>query len=280
MSQPTTPLQSLTFSDALAILRGRYKIFLTILFISLLLGLGYARTTDKIYRLEMMVMPTPQYTFSTLKGATNQEPHWSPLGRILYYMKSQDFIASISQNPDLIALLPAPPRSQTFLQKALNIPLPTLEEQQIATIKKFIHRLRLLPDPVYEGYYIQLDDKNPAHARKVLDYLYQQAEQYFGAKMVTSNTALNANILLELVNLPPEARPLLLEAYAYNLLQINTFQTQQGYFGTVVSKPTTPIYLWPNVPLILGISGVIGVGIALLVVFSLGHRSSNPTNRK
>jgi hypothetical protein len=195
-------------------------------------------------------------------------------------MKSQDFIASISQNPDLIALLPAPPRSQTFLQKALNIPLPTLEEQQIATIKKFIHRLRLLPDPVYEGYYIQLDDKNPAHARKVLDYLYQQAEQYFGAKMVTSNTALNANILLELVNLPPEARPLLLEAYAYNLLQINTFQTQQGYFGTVVSKPTTPIYLWPNVPLILGISGVIGVGIALLVVFSLGHRSSNPTNRK
>jgi uncharacterized protein involved in exopolysaccharide biosynthesis len=190
MSQAAAAPQSLSFSEAAVILRSRYKIFLTILFISLLLGLGYARTTDKIYRLEMMVMPTPQYTFSTLKGATNQEPHWSPLGRILYYMKSQDFIASISQNPDLIALLPAPPRSQTFLQKALNIPLPTLEEQQIATIKKFIHRLRLLPDPVYEGYYIQLDDKNPAHARKVLDYLYQQAEQYFGAKMVTSNTAL------------------------------------------------------------------------------------------
>jgi uncharacterized protein involved in exopolysaccharide biosynthesis len=267
------PSRPLAFSDVRTIFFSRYKIFLIILFACLVLGFAYARSTHTIYRLEMMVMPTPQYTFSTLKGATNQEPHWSPLGRILYHMKSQDFIASISGKPELIALLPPPPSSQTLLQRALNIPPPTMEELQIATIRKFIHRLRLLPDPLYEGYYIQIDDKNPEHARKVLRYLYQEAEQYFGSKMVASNTRLNENILLELVNLPPDARPLLLEAYAYNLLQINTFQAQGGYFGTVVSNPVTPVYIWPNVPLILGISAVIGMSIALLVIFSLGQRS-------
>jgi uncharacterized protein involved in exopolysaccharide biosynthesis len=219
----------------------------------------------------MTLMPNAQYTFSTLKGVTNQVPQLTPLGRLLYYMQAQDFVASLVNEAALQELLPSAPVSPTIMQKLLNLPTPTAEEQRLTVLTDFIKRIRLVPDPRYQGYFLQIDHKNPEQARKILELLYSRVEQYFGTQMVAKNNKQNAALLVEAANLPAAARPLLFEAYAYNLLQISTFQTEQRYFGTVISKPEIPLYIWPNAPLILSVSGVLGICVGLLVVFSRGR---------